>query len=115
MATWQLRLLVEAGLLASYPVSVRPLPAEIQPAIRMVYEGFLFLLACKWWHTPQAPTTFSWRFAAAWCGVNVRHVGEVVQWLLAYRWLRQVGRYRGLALFLPGCACSYTRMVAAIH
>jgi hypothetical protein len=59
------------------------------------------LLGCKWWHTPQAPTMFSWRFAAAWCGLGERHVGEAMHWLLAHGWLRQVGRYRGMVLFLP--------------
>jgi hypothetical protein len=102
VATWQLRLLIEAGVLAPYPVAARPLPAEVRPAIRLVYEGFLFLLACKWWHTAQTPTPFAWRFAAAWCGLGERHVGEAMHWLLAHGWLRQVGRYRGLALFLPG-------------
>jgi Bifunctional DNA primase/polymerase, N-terminal len=102
VATWQLRLLVEAGILAPYPVSARPLPAAVQPAIRLVYEGFLLLLGCKWWHTPEAPAPFSRRFAAAWCGLGERHVGEAMHWLLAQGWLRQVGRYRGLALFLPG-------------
>jgi len=102
VATWQLRLLIEAGLLTPYPVSARPLPAAVRPAIRMVYEGFLLLLGCKWWHTPEAPAPFAWRFAAAWCGVAERHVGEAMHWLLVQGWLRQVGRYRGLALFLPG-------------
>jgi hypothetical protein len=102
VATWQLRLLVEAGILEPYPVAARPLPAEVRPAIRLVYEGFLFLLACKWRHTPQVPTPFSWRFAAAWCGVSERQVGEAMHWLRAQGWLRQVGQYRGLALFLPG-------------
>ncbi|MGH8065243.1 MAG: hypothetical protein ACRERE_08390 [Candidatus Entotheonellia bacterium] len=62
----------------------------------------MFLLACKWWHTPEAPTPFTWRFAAAWCGLGERHVGEATRWLLAHGWLRQVGRYRGMALFWPG-------------
>jgi hypothetical protein len=101
VATWQLRLLVEAGILAPYPVPARPLPSGVRLAVRTVYEGFLFLLACKWWHTPQAPTPFSWRFAAAWCGVGERHVGEAMQWLLAQGWLRKVGQYRNTALFLP--------------
>jgi Bifunctional DNA primase/polymerase, N-terminal len=102
IATWQLRLLIEAGILAPYPVAARPLLVEVRPAIRQVYDGFLLLLGCKWWHTPQAPTMFSWRFAAAWCGLGERHVGEAMHWLLAHGWLRQVGWYRGLALFLPG-------------
>jgi hypothetical protein len=102
VATWQLRLLVEAGLLEPYPVPARPLPLAAPPAARTVYEGFLLLLGCKWWHTPQAPTTFAWRFAAAWCGLEARHVGEAMRWLLAQGSLQQVGQYRGIALFLPG-------------
>jgi len=101
VATWQLRLLVEAGILEPYPVQARPLPSDMRPAIRTVYEGFLFLLGCKWWHTPEAPTPFSWRFAAAWCGLAERHVGEAMHWLLAHGFIRQVGRYRNMALFLP--------------
>jgi hypothetical protein len=101
VATWQLRLLVESRILEPYPVPARPLPFDVRPAVRTVYEGFLFLLACKWWHTPEVPTAFSWRFAAAWCGLGERHVGDAMHWLLAQGWLRQVGRYRGMALFLP--------------
>jgi hypothetical protein len=104
VATWQLRLLVEAGVLAPYPVPARSLPPTVRPAIRRVYAGFLFLRACKWWHTPQAPAPFTWRFAAAWCGLGERHVREAMPWLLAHGWLRQVGRHRNMALFLPGCA-----------
>jgi hypothetical protein len=101
VATWQLRLLVEAGILEPYPVSGRSLLPEVRPAVRTVYEGFLFLLGCKWWHMPQAPTTFSWRFAAAWCGLAERHVGEAMRWLLEHGVIRQVGRYRNMELFLP--------------
>jgi hypothetical protein len=102
VATWQLRLLIEAGILTPYPVPARPLPAAVPPAVRQVYDGFLLLLGCKWWHTPQAPAPFAWRFAAAWCGLRERQVGEAIHWLLAHGWLRQVGRYRQMALFLPG-------------
>jgi hypothetical protein len=109
VATWQLRLLVEARILQPYPVPARPLPSDVRPAVRKIYEGFLFSLACKWWHTPEAPTPFSWRFAAAWCGLGERHVGHAMQWLLAHGWLRQVGRYCGMALFLPGYASSDLR------
>jgi len=102
VATWQLRLLVEAGLLTPYPVSARPLPAAVRPAVRQVYDGFLLLLGCKWWYMPQVPTTFAWRFAAAWCGLNERHVGEAMSWLLAHGYIRQMGRHKHMALFLPG-------------
>jgi bifunctional DNA primase/polymerase-like protein len=102
VATWQLRLLVEARILEPYSVPARPLPPEVRSAIRRVYEGFRFLLACKWWHTPEAPTPFSWRFAATWCGLGERHVGDAMHWLLAQGFLRQVGKHGRTALFLPG-------------
>jgi hypothetical protein len=102
VATWQLRLLVEAHILEPYPVPSRPLPLGVRPAVRKVYDGFLFLLACKWWHTPEAPTPFSWRFAAAWCGLGAYHVGDAMRWLLAHGFLRQVGKHGRAALFLPG-------------
>jgi hypothetical protein len=104
VATWQLRLLIEARILSPYPVPAHPLPSDVRPAIRTVYEGFLFLLACKWWHTREAPTPFSWRFAAAWCGLGERHVGDAMHWLLAHGWLRQVGTHGQMVLFLPGGA-----------
>jgi hypothetical protein len=79
-----------------------PLPPGVDPAIRRVYAGFVLLLGCKWWHTPQAPTPFAWRFAAEWCGLGERQVEEAMQWLLVHGWFRHMGRYRGMALFLPG-------------
>jgi len=102
VATWQLRLLVEAGILERYPVPARGLPPAAPRAARTVYEGFLLLLGCKWWHTPQAPAPFSWRFAAAWCGLGVRQAGQAMHWLLAHGVLRQVGTHRRMALFVPG-------------
>ena len=102
VATWQLRLLIEAGLLEPYPVPARPLPPAVPPAVRRVYAGFVLLLGCKWCHTPQAPTPFAWRFAPAWCGVEAPQVGEAMQWLLAQRYLRHVGTHGGTALFFPG-------------
>jgi hypothetical protein len=102
VATWQLRLLVEAMILEPYPVPVRPLPPEVRPAVRKLYEGFQLLLACKWWHTPDVPAPFSWRFAAAWCGLGASHVGKAMQWLLTHGFLRRVGTHQRTALFLPG-------------
>jgi hypothetical protein len=86
----------------SYPVPSRALPSDAPPAVRAVYDGFLFLLACKWWHTPHAPTPFAWRFAAAWCGLGTRQAGQAMRWLLARGFLRQVGTHQRTALFVPG-------------
>jgi Bifunctional DNA primase/polymerase, N-terminal len=101
MASWFLRLLVEAGMYRPVAVPARRLPSTVRPAVRKVYEGFLLLLGCKWLHTPGDPTPFSWRFAADWCGISERHAGESIRWLLQEGYIRQVGKHRGTALFLP--------------
>jgi hypothetical protein len=40
VATWQLRLLVEARILEPYVVPARPLPSDVRPAVRKVYRVF---------------------------------------------------------------------------
>jgi hypothetical protein len=101
LASWFLRLLVEAGICSPVEVPARPLVSAVRPAVRKVYEGFLLLLGCKWLLTPGAPTPFTWRFAADWCRLAERHAGESIQWLLREGYIRQVGTYQRMALFLP--------------
>ena len=101
MASWFLRLLVEAKICTPVAVPARRLPLTVRPAVRKVYEGFLLLLGCKWLHTPGAPTPFSWQFAAGWCRISERHAGESLQWLLQQGYIQQVGTYQRMALFLP--------------
>ncbi len=102
LATWGWRLLVEAGILRSAPVPSIALPPSVRTAVRRVHEGFLLLLGCKWLYAPGEPTAFSWRFAAAWCGLSERHAGEAIRELLHTGALRQVGQHRSAAIFLPG-------------
>ena len=101
-ATWLLRLLVETQFVVAAPVAAAQLPLDAPAGVRKVYAGFLFLLGCKWLHTPDAPTSFSWRFGAAWCGLNQRTVGGAIRWLLARAYVQQVGQKRAIAEFLPG-------------
>jgi hypothetical protein len=100
--TWQMRLLVEAGVVWPAPVKARPLPPGVRPAVHRVYDGFQRLLDCKWLLKPGEPTTFAWRFASAWCGVGERHIGEAMIWLLQHGYLRKVGAHRRTALFQLG-------------
>lgn len=106
LATWHIRLLVETGQVEPAEVLMPPLPKNAKPVVRRVYEGFKLLLQCKWIYEPGAPTAFSWRFAAAWCGVPQRYAGEAVQELLKMGVIRIVGKHRGtpkpMAVFLPG-------------
>ena len=115
LATWHLRLLVETGFVEPAQVQAKELPDDAPAAARSVYEGFLLLLGCKWLHTPDEPTTFSWRFAAAWCGDMSKSTAERgMTWLLQHGYIRKVGEVtagygRKMALFLPGSAAHVER------
>jgi hypothetical protein len=107
---WQARLLIEAGVLSSAEPDLPRLPADASDAARQVYEGFRLLLGCKWLDEVGVPTTFSRRFAAAWCGVSVHDAQEGISWLEKHGHLVRVGevdgRFRRKALlWLPGSAC----------
>jgi hypothetical protein len=78
MASWFLRLLVEAGIYRPVLVPARRLPPTVRPAVRKVYEGFLLLLGCKWLRSPGVPTTFTWQFAADWCRISEPHAGRSI-------------------------------------
>lgn len=107
LATWALRLLVETGHIAPAPVVAQELPKSYPASVRRVYNGFLSLLAVKWLHTPGEATTFSWRFAAAWCGVSKSTVERAMKQLMSEGYIRKVGETkaafgRSMGLFLPG-------------
>jgi len=96
---WQMRLLIEAGIVPPVPVKARPLPPGVRLTVYRLYEGFRLLLGCKWLLKPGESTTFAWRFAAAWCGLGERHIGEAMTWLLQRGCLRKVGAHKRAALF----------------
>jgi hypothetical protein len=102
LITWQLRLLVDASIVPPYPVRLAELPSDAPATVKRIYHGYWHLLRCKWLYTPLAPTPFTWRFAAAWCQMGERQAGEAMTWLLKHGYLRQVGTYHRMALFLPG-------------
>lgn len=102
LATWALRLLVETKHVAPAPVEACELPDDVTASVRKVYDGFLSLLAVKWLHTPGEATTFSWRFAAGWCGVSKSTVERAMRQLMSTKHIRKVGQYRRTGLFLPG-------------
>ena len=105
MVTWQLRLLVNAGIVAPYPVEARAVPDDAPMIVQKVYRGFIHLLGCRWLYTAGAQSPYTWRFAAAWCGMrSMAQIGEATSWLLKRGYLRRVGRYQRMALFLPGPA-----------
>jgi hypothetical protein len=113
LAAWLIRLLVEGGILSPAIVNAPALPTSARPALHKVYGGFVLLLGCRWLHTPDAPSPFSWRFASAWCDVAYRHVGDAMKELLASGYIAKAGeikgRYNATALFLPGTQAEVDR------
>ena len=107
LAVWQMRMLIDTGFLTPARVDMPALPRDTKKSVRRVYEGFRLLLGCKWLHTHGEPTAFTWRFAAAWCGVSERMAGVGIAELLGLRVIRIVGKEQcasgaWLTVFLPG-------------
>lgn len=105
-ATWHLRLLIAAGVMAPADVPHRELPEGENASVCKVWAGFELLLRCKWAaYQYGAPTVFSWRFAARWCGVSERIAGEAIKRLLQLGYLRIVAKERcagrEMCVFLP--------------
>jgi len=106
-AVWGLRLLVDAGIIEPAKVELEPLPDGIKPAVKKVYEGFKLLLGCKWLHSPNEPTAFTWKFASAWCNLSMQHLGKAMKELLSMGYIKEAGkmksgRGRAMKLWLPG-------------
>jgi hypothetical protein len=64
-ATWALILYVEAGVLAPVQVPAQPLPTDVDPVSRLVYDRVIFLLACRWNYDHGDPVPLERRFVAA--------------------------------------------------
>jgi hypothetical protein len=104
-AQWYSRLFHEAGWLRPEQVDLPPVPGRPE-SLRRVADGFRLLLGLRWLRDPGLPTPFTWRFAAAWCGVSETTAGQATGELLALDVIRKVGEHPGrprpTGLFLPG-------------
>jgi hypothetical protein len=88
LSVWKLRLAWEAGLVEPLELQAAPRPPlRLCPA----WDGFLQLLALRWLVSPGAPSPFSARFAAAWCGISKREAHTAVTELARLGLLRHVG------------------------
>ncbi|MFJ7738897.1 bifunctional DNA primase/polymerase [Lysinibacillus sp. NPDC097287] len=95
LATWSLRLLVDAGILAVEPVQALELPPELskKKAVVKTYDGFKFLLAVKkLYDDTQNRTAFSFRFGAAWCGMSDKTLQTAMTQLQAFGYMQMVGK-----------------------
>jgi hypothetical protein len=102
LATWKLRLLAEAGLVEPVPLR-RCMPSDgLDEISRFVYERFLFLLGCRWLVSPGEPAPFTWRFAAAWCGLPARQTMAAFVELRRLGLVKPAGVVGRTSLWLPG-------------
>jgi hypothetical protein len=101
--TWSLRLEVEAGHYERVPVPAPQLPAGVHTTIAQVYDGFLYLLGCRWLHTHGEPAPFSPEFAAAWVGgITPRQAAMARLKLVRLGAIVEVGMHKRAKLWLPG-------------
>lgn len=93
-AVWKLRLLVELGYATPYKVQAKELPKSLQDDehVKIVYEGFQYLLACKYLYEPNRATAFSYRFGGAWCGIDKMYVQQAFKKLMAFGLIECVGQ-----------------------
>lgn len=95
LATWSLRMLVEAGILETKPLDAPELPETLRKkkAVNTLYEGFKQLLTVKKLYAEeQNKTAFSFRFAAAWCGLSTPTVQNAMTQLQAFNYIQLVGK-----------------------
>lgn len=93
-AVWALRLLVETGYIQPVFVDAPQLPASVRPTVRKMYDGFVFLLSCKWLHSYGEPTPFTWKFATAWCNVSRKKVAEGLKIMLSEGYICKADVYQ---------------------
>jgi hypothetical protein len=99
--TWALRLEIERGDRQPYRLSVLPLPARSSAVARVSYDGFLYLLQCRWLHTPGLPAPWTHEFASAWCGLSFRQARGARGELAGIGALVETGVHRRTKLWLP--------------
>jgi hypothetical protein len=99
--TWRLRLDVESGRRFPYAVGAIPLPDSVHPTVRRSFDGFVYLLACRWLHTPFAPAPWTHDFASRWCGISTRQAKDARRQLVHLSALIHVGDSQRAKLWLP--------------
>jgi hypothetical protein len=77
------------------------LPDDVHPIVRQSYDGFVYLLACRWLHTPFVPAPWIHDFAARWCGITPRQAKDARQRLVRIGALVHVGYSRRAKTWLP--------------
>ena len=103
-AVWQLRMLVQCELVRPEAVSPCKLPDGLAASTIQLYEGFLFLLACKWLHTPDHSTVFAKGFACAWSQTSTSLFRDSLLELIDVGAIVKAGKHGNSNLYLPGAS-----------
>jgi len=101
-ATWQIRMLVECGFIQQAKVPKVKLPDGLAQSTIKLYEGFLFLLGCKWLHSPNQPTVFAKSFACAWSETSNNLFKDSLNELLEIGAIVQSGTHNEIKLYNAG-------------
>jgi hypothetical protein len=99
--TWKLRLEIESERKRPYKVAAGRLPDDVHPIVRTSFEGFVYLLQCRWNHTPNEPAPWTHEFAARWCGITERQAKDARRQLVELTALVHVGYSDRAKLWLP--------------
>jgi Bifunctional DNA primase/polymerase, N-terminal len=103
LTVWWLRLLITSGYLEPADVPAKPLPPNVRPSVRTLYDGFILNFQGRWLYEPGKPMPYTEGFAMAWCGLkSKRQVEEGLYWLRRHGYMRSAGHQNGSQVFLPG-------------
>jgi hypothetical protein len=101
LVTLKLRLDVESGRCRPCEVGATRLPDDSDRMARTSFDGFVYLLACRWLHTPFQPAPWTAEFAACWCGMSTRQAKDARRELVQMKALIHVGDSGLAKLWLP--------------
>jgi hypothetical protein len=100
---WARRWEHELAGLDLVPVPNEPLPDDVFPAVQRYYDGFIYLLRCRWTDSQHygAPAPFSMEFAEEWTGLNKFVCRGCRKWLVDNDYMVESGNVGRTKLWLP--------------
>jgi hypothetical protein len=102
-STWATRFDIERGAREPVTINTPELPADVEPAVRKYWNGFLLLLSCRWLHAEYFgnPAPFSHKFAVTWCGVTENEAKHARAELVRLGFMFEDGKARLTKLWRP--------------
>jgi hypothetical protein len=75
LIVWTCRLLFDAGVLEPASIPDIPLPNDTPEDARIIYQGFRYLLGCRWLYE-QVASPLSHRFGVDWCQTSQQAISR---------------------------------------